>query len=220
MTYQVDVQPDIWTILTAVGTFGAVIAAMLGTWYGVSSGRRERRHLEDKEARAEARKVVVIPTHEYDNDEVAAFTREFVQIVNAGGVPILEARMVYGGSFNSQWVWMHGSGGSYTELVLPNDQHSFTGGWHNVRKEPTELSNAERGGLYGAVAWSDARDRHWVRRGRDQPVELAAPYVWGTPTLPANAKDNNQRVIQEIQKEHDEMVAENLDVEPEELGRK
>jgi hypothetical protein len=51
MTYHVDVQAGVWAILTAVGT---VIAAMLGTWYGVSAGRRERRHLEDKEARADA----------------------------------------------------------------------------------------------------------------------------------------------------------------------
>jgi hypothetical protein len=58
-------QAAMWTKLTAIGTVGSVVVALLLTGWAAFSGRRARRRLDDREARAEARKVVAIPTVEY-----------------------------------------------------------------------------------------------------------------------------------------------------------
>jgi hypothetical protein len=204
----VVVQPDIWTKLTAIGTIGSVAAAMiLAGWAGLA-GRRARRRQDDREARAEARKVVSLPGHvddlwPTDDGGQELVIKELIQIVNAGDEPILEVRMVYGGSDKGNetmddWQWMHGSGSSYSPLVLANDRFSFGGRWQvigsNEQKNP---SNADRGGFFGVVTWSDARNRHWIRRGRDQPVELQQRTAYGQDPVPTHRRDTKSRTIKD-----------------------
>jgi hypothetical protein len=206
VTYDVVVHPDIWDKLTAIGTVGSVVAALvLAGWAGLA-GRRGRRRLDDREARAEARKVVAIPTTVFDLDEDkqgAVDVREYVEIVNAGDEPILEARMIYGASDKGNemmrdWQWMHGNGRgtSYASLVLAGDRYRFTGDWQVMHSnDSTSPSEADRGGFYGVIAWSDARDRHWIRRGRDQPVELKKPMTYGVDPQPVHRREASTRTV-------------------------
>ncbi len=206
MTPHVIVEPDIWTKLTAIGTVGAVVAAvLLAVWAGLA-GRRARKQQDDREARAEARKVVLLPGHgeelwpSDDGHSQELKITEHLDIVNAGDEPILEARMIWGGSDRGNdtmrdWQWLHG-GPSIHPLVLANDRVRFHGQWQTKDpRESQQLSNADRGGLFGVVTWSDARDRHWIRRGRDQPVELKEPTRYGAEPKQKYRRDKNSRVI-------------------------
>jgi hypothetical protein len=207
VTYQVDVHPDIWAKLTAIGTVGsAIVALLLAGWAAIAQSRL-RRQLDDREARAQARRVVAIPTTEYRTIDgtTGGFTADFVDIVNAGDEPIFEARMIYGGSDKGyesmrDWEWWAGNGNGtmYTPLVQASDQYRFPGNWHAVESpDASDPCQADRGGFYGVIAWSDARDRHWIRRGRDQPVELRRPMVYGADPQPVHRRDASTRTIRE-----------------------
>jgi hypothetical protein len=202
------VKPDIWTKLTAFGTVGAVGAAVLLAIWGGHAGRRALIQQDDREARAEARKVVLLPGHDEelwpsdDGDSQELRITEYLDVVNAGDEPILEARMIWGGSDRTNdsmadWQWLHGTP-SYHPLVLANDRVRFHGQWQiKAPGESQQLSNADRGGLFGVVMWSDARDRHWIRRGRDQPVELKEPIRYGSDLKQKYRHDKKNRVIKD-----------------------
>lgn len=201
--YEVVVHPDIWTKLTAIGTIGAVaMALILAVWSGVAA-RVARVRLDDREAKAEARKVVILITSTWEQvDGTPGVSRDWVEVVNAGDEPIVEARMLYGYSHPAphqlDWQWMHGNGGgsSYTPLILAYDRYRFSGDWRPIPPaEPRNPSNADRGGFYGIVTWSDSRNRHWVRSGREQPVELQEPLRYEERPTPRHRKDADASVI-------------------------
>jgi hypothetical protein len=207
MTYHVDVQPDIWTILTAVGTIGAVIAALLGVWYGITAAKRERQRLEDRSAQSDARKIVVICRIVLDvNAHPEPTWRDGIEIVNASPEPILEVRLLHASSKPTvesmrPWYWSPGSGGSsHTQLLLPGQERQFGGRWIPVGGGVTNFetpSNADRGWFMATVTWSDVRNRHWIRRAGEEPVELQQPTVYGEDPIPVRSRDQSCHVITE-----------------------
>lgn len=207
MTYHVEVAADIWTILTAIGTVGAVVAALLGTWYGVNASRRERDRLEDREAESEARKVLILHTLRAANDDTVpmwARTILGIEVVNAGREPILDARLLHASSNPTVpsmkgWQWWPGNGGaSHTQVVLPGASHAFRGSWKQEGGDGTQTpSSADRGWFTATVTWTDARNRHWVRRGSEPPVELGKPTQYGEDPEPKRRTDRSSGVITE-----------------------
>jgi hypothetical protein len=98
VTYHVVVVPDIWTVLTAVGTVSAVVVALLGTWYGVTAARRERRRMEDQVAQSDARKVLIVNKLLHHDNGIQATSYDAIVLINASAEPVLEAFLLDGSS--------------------------------------------------------------------------------------------------------------------------
>ena len=200
---QVSVTADVWTILTAIGTVAAAVVAVGISVWSYYTSRGAAAAAEDKDASAQARRIVVIPRHTMGNYDVVHLPDETVDMLNASDEPILEARIIYGCGDNTagmqrSWDWVQGNGRntSYTELIRPGDSFSFTGDWQaRGHGAPVDLTEAERGGLYGVVTWSDSRDRHWLRHGREQPIELLQPWTPNTRPIPRYRTDRDRPAI-------------------------
>ncbi|MDQ1751697.1 MAG: hypothetical protein QOE71_2753 [Pseudonocardiales bacterium] len=96
----VNVQADVWTVLTAVGTVGSVIVAGIASWYAVTSAKRERRRIEnerrDREpqtALREARKVTVMSLIGGNGAPGNAKLVRMLRVINGSNDPIFEVEV-------------------------------------------------------------------------------------------------------------------------------
>jgi hypothetical protein len=183
----VNVEPDVWTIATAVGTVGSVIVAVTASWYAVSSAKRERGRIEkerlDSEqetALREARKVVSICTTTYDPVNDTRLPVEVVRVINGSKDPILSVILESAsGNDTRNSATIHrfepepAPVPTAAPVILSGQTHDFRGTWWATADASQKADAPQQYRSYAAtIGWRDSSGNEWKRAGNDRPDPL------------------------------------------------